>query len=616
MTTTVATSNHPITGAPKPAVTAIDGSVPLRLEIRNLQKNTDQWNLYLLGLDALKKLDQISDLSFYGIAGIHGRPYKIWGGVANANPKGSWQGYCTHTSILFAPWHRPFLALYEQTLYSIVQNIAAQFPSTSRARYTAAAATFRIPYWDWATQHADDPEGYFPAIVSTQYVNVITPTSGGQVTQIANPLYSTTFNPLIPGDFSTGTTQSGWPTTLRYPSDPSSPSATSQDSQVTASMKTNYPNLRDTVNTLLTDPKYTNYTTFSNHQLISNDAGDEGSLENVHDSIHGTVGGNGGHMSDLDYAAHDPAFWLHHANVDRIFAIWQALNLSSYTFDEADPSFEGTFVMLADTEDNLDTELSPFTDGSGKTYWTPNTVVSTETFNYSYPEIQKWLFQNDTQYQQNIRNCIQNLYGATADSIANGTSTTTTSAATGTESQQPVVGSSCTYTDYITTIKTYKHGLGESYRVHIFLGDFNPDVTTWHTLDALAGIFMVFGRNTTPGAASETGCGKCKQDAKAGVQISGIVSLTAQLLFEVKKGNCPSMNKADVIPYLTKNLHWRVTLHDGSEHPREDVPGLVVSVNTTEVSVHVNGLPQRSGVYEAHPEVTAGRAAGSSAPNA
>jgi hypothetical protein len=46
------------------------GSVPLRLELRDLEQNQpDQWNLYLLGLDAFKKLDETQDLSYYGIAG-------------------------------------------------------------------------------------------------------------------------------------------------------------------------------------------------------------------------------------------------------------------------------------------------------------------------------------------------------------------------------------------------------------------------------------------------------------------------------------------------------------------------------------------------------------------
>lgn len=119
-------------------------SLPLRHEIRELQKNHDQWNLYLLGLDEFKKLEETTDLSYYGIAGIHGRPYCPWGGVKGHNPRG-WQGYCTHTYILFAPWHRLYLALFEQQLYGIIQKIASQFPQETKARYQAAVATFRIP---------------------------------------------------------------------------------------------------------------------------------------------------------------------------------------------------------------------------------------------------------------------------------------------------------------------------------------------------------------------------------------------------------------------------------------------------------------------------------------
>jgi len=66
----MAAVNYPIIGPPPPTVAKTDGSVPLRLEVRDLQKNfPDQWNLYLLGLQAFYKLDETSDLSFYGIAG-------------------------------------------------------------------------------------------------------------------------------------------------------------------------------------------------------------------------------------------------------------------------------------------------------------------------------------------------------------------------------------------------------------------------------------------------------------------------------------------------------------------------------------------------------------------
>ena len=68
-------------------------------------------------------------------AGIHGRPYRPWGGVAGDNDvQGGWQGYCTHTSILFGPWHRPFLALFEvNTLLQIIWSFLTQYSNCSTA---------------------------------------------------------------------------------------------------------------------------------------------------------------------------------------------------------------------------------------------------------------------------------------------------------------------------------------------------------------------------------------------------------------------------------------------------------------------------------------------------
>lgn len=41
--------------------------------------------------------------------GIHGYPHRSWDGVDG----GYDSGFCTHQSILFPPWHRPYLALFE-----------------------------------------------------------------------------------------------------------------------------------------------------------------------------------------------------------------------------------------------------------------------------------------------------------------------------------------------------------------------------------------------------------------------------------------------------------------------------------------------------------------------
>jgi tyrosinase len=48
-----------------------------------------------------------------------------------------------------------------------------------------------------------------------------------------------------------------------------------------------------------------------------------GSLENVpHGTVHVGVGGVGGWMSGFNTAALDPIFWLHHANIDRLWEAW------------------------------------------------------------------------------------------------------------------------------------------------------------------------------------------------------------------------------------------------------------------------------------------------------
>ena len=41
-----------------------------------------------------------------------------------------------------------------------------------------------------------------------------------------------------------------------------------------------------------------------------------------HNVIHNLVGGPGGWMTDPQQAAQDPIFWLHHSNIDRIWAVW------------------------------------------------------------------------------------------------------------------------------------------------------------------------------------------------------------------------------------------------------------------------------------------------------
>ncbi|KAB8292555.1 hypothetical protein EYC80_008264 [Monilinia laxa] len=636
--TAIPALNYPIIGPPKPSPTPADGSVPLRREIRDLQRNfPDQWTLYILGLQAFQQLDEKSDLSWYGIAGLHGRPYRPWGGVNGDNPDG-WQGYCTHSSILFAPWHRPYLALFEQYLYQIVQQIAASFPTATKTRYQQAALTFRMPYWDWA---AAPPSGdkYFPVVVGQPSIQVITPTSNGKP-------------------------HSRWPSTLRYPTNGSA-TAKSQEQQAFDAMESQFDSYQSNIYLIMRDPNYKKFDAFSNHEWASNNApGQYGSIEDVHNSIHTETGGNG-HMSAPDYAAFDPLFWLHHTNVDRQFAIWQALNPNSYAINKT--STDGTFSITSGTQEISSTPLTPFNNATGKTYWDSDGVRNTATFNYAYPETQQWKYPTVKQYQTSVLAAVQALYGATsnqfmqlmgiqtADAPQQATAQSKQVVADGSNAAQKPIGdgdgpssgghnflsnilhrnpnksksadtarggedfeseigkpfktSTSTapikYREYIANIRAPKHILHQTYRVRIFLGDFDSDPTTWATEQATIGTFSSFGKDP-----QTTGCGKCIKDEARSLMISGTVPLTPILLKLYQKGDLGSLETENVIPYLRQNLHWRVTLADGTEIDRGEVQGLKISVVSTEVSCAQGGFPEYSGHYEVHSEVTGGRPAG------
>ena len=176
---------------------ASSGTHP-RLEIRQLQQNTVQWNLYLLALNQFKGMSQADKSSYYQVSGIHGRPFIPWDGVSFT--PGQNGGYCTHEIVLFPTWHRPYLALYEQILYGIVQQVANEM-TQDKATYVAAAKTFRTPYWDWAAPAEGGAvyPSFFKGIWdgSHSYLDISLPNG---TMRINNPLYAYSFHPLSQSD--------------------------------------------------------------------------------------------------------------------------------------------------------------------------------------------------------------------------------------------------------------------------------------------------------------------------------------------------------------------------------------------------------------------------------
>lgn len=159
-------------------------------------------------------VNETSMTSYFQIAGIHGRPYESWD---NVNPKemnvdGFPTGFCPHANILFATWHRPYLALLEQLLGEHAQEAAKAYNSSI---WTKAADELRIPYWDWAA-----PPQLFPEVMTAPTVQITTPTG---TKNVKNPLYRYEFlnvpEPLewFPEDQGFFDAYQRQPCTLRWP---------------------------------------------------------------------------------------------------------------------------------------------------------------------------------------------------------------------------------------------------------------------------------------------------------------------------------------------------------------------------------------------------------------
>lgn len=52
------------------AITGVSGSVGVRIEVRDLKNNADQWNLYLLGMERFMAKPKNDRMSYYQIAGV------------------------------------------------------------------------------------------------------------------------------------------------------------------------------------------------------------------------------------------------------------------------------------------------------------------------------------------------------------------------------------------------------------------------------------------------------------------------------------------------------------------------------------------------------------------
>jgi tyrosinase len=112
-----------------------------------------------------------------------------------------------------------------------------------------------------------------------------------------------------------------------------------------------------------------------------------GALESQpHDMIHVLVGGGDPHdptlpglMSDPDTAALDPVFWLHHANIDRLWEAWNQADPTHH--NPGDPHWTDGPASVGERRFEM-----PDPDGTTWTY-APKDVTSVAALHYEYDDL-------------------------------------------------------------------------------------------------------------------------------------------------------------------------------------------------------------------------------------
>jgi len=105
---------------------------------------------------------------------------------------------------------------------------------------------------------------------------------------------------------------------------------------------------------------------------------------------------------------------LHHCNVDRLVALWQAINPSGPMFTTVHPS-TGQFGTAPGTNLTADSPLKPFFAEEGG-FLTSNMVSDIRRLGYTYPEIDDWTTTPEN-LERYVRSRINTMYGETFSNL-------------------------------------------------------------------------------------------------------------------------------------------------------------------------------------------------------
>jgi len=246
-------------------------------------------------------MPETDPLSYYQVSGIHGIPFVPWQETSVPSQNRN-TGYCTHSSVLFATWHRPFLCVFEELLVRHATQIASGFTGSQAQRYRDAANRVRLPYWDWAS---NDLQSRQPAQLTAYTVSVVRPGPGGapETASINNPLrgYQFTNNNLRSQWMGSG----NFGMTSRTRRQPPPDMQSSNMAAVDNAMAQGFTSRKNAVYNLFTIPTFSD---FSGTQFNNNGSPNAyNSVESIHNGVHVNCGGQRGHMTSVAHSSVSPS---------------------------------------------------------------------------------------------------------------------------------------------------------------------------------------------------------------------------------------------------------------------------------------------------------------------
>jgi tyrosinase len=323
-------------------------------------------------------------------------------------------------------------------------------------------------------------------------------------------------------------------------------------------------------------------------------------------NVHNMVGGYG-HMYYPEVSAFDPIFWLHHANVDRLLAMWQVLNPDKYI--EPAVNVWGTYYESPGTVESGGSSLAPFHSDNGTSMWTSDTVRDLSVFNYAYPEIPYW-GMNATELANYVRLQVNMKYNPAVASahrkvrrrpLLDDNLHIAFKSMSHTELRSLRVNNA----DFQWTIRIVmdRYAYNTGFSLDFFMGLPPDDVSMRATACNLIGTQASF---ITSNVSAMFPSGPPEGSAQ------GELSLTHILAGGMSRGYLADLSPDSVVPVLQRALTWRARLPNGEELDVAAIKGLSISVGSkaTTPAASEYCFP-RYAPTQWHPEATRGKIGGS-----